>query len=117
MWAKRCAQRGAPWTVDALSRKLSLPGIAVADMACNLERAGLLAQADDGTLFPARELKGITADADHPDRAFRQQRACSPDACRRARCGTHCTRNWRRSWREACGERTLADLIELADRR
>jgi hypothetical protein len=49
----------APWSVDALSRKLGLPGIAVADMATNLERGGLLAQADDGTLFPARELTGI----------------------------------------------------------
>ena len=45
--------------MDALSRKLGLPGIAVADMASNLERGGLLAQADDGTLFPARELSGI----------------------------------------------------------
>ena len=74
----------APWSVDALSRKLGLPGIAVADMAGNLERAGLLAQADDGTLFPARELTRHQADADSRLRPIRQQWARAVDARGRA---------------------------------
>ena len=52
----RVAQRHrageAPWTIDALSRWLGLPGIAIGDMAEHLERTGLLASADDGKLFP-----------------------------------------------------------------
>jgi len=102
----------APWTVDALSRKLSLPGIAVADMACNLERSGLLAQADDGTLFPARELKGIrltqivqTARSDSSGHVP-LTRAVAPGAAR-----LH--EELESSWLEACGERTLADLVKV----
>ena len=49
-----------PWTLEKLSRALALPGIAIASMAEHLERAGLLAQADDGKLFPGREISSIT---------------------------------------------------------
>ena len=101
----------APWTVDALSRKLGLPGIAVADMAANLERSGLLAQADDGTLFPARELKGIkltqileSARSDSSGHVP-LTRAVAPSASR-------LQEELDRSWQQACGDRTLADLIE-----
>jgi membrane protein len=101
----------SPWTVDALSRKLGLPGIAVADMASNLERSGLLAQADDGTLFPARELKGIrltqileSARSDSSGHVP-LTRAVAPSASR-------LQEELDRSWQLACGDRTLADLVE-----
>jgi membrane protein len=100
----------APWSVDALSRKLGLPGVAVADMATNLERSGLLAQADDGTLFPARELTGIRLtqilDCARSDSSGHVPltRAATPNASR-------LQEELERSWHEACGERTLADLI------
>ncbi|MEO8308169.1 MAG: YihY/virulence factor BrkB family protein [Pseudomonadota bacterium] len=100
----------APWSVDALSRKLGLPGIAVADMATNLERGGLLAQADDGTLFPARELTGIKLtqilDCARSDSSghIPLTRASTPSASR-------LQMELERSWHQACGDRTLADLI------
>jgi len=100
----------APWSVDALSRKLGLPGIAVADMASNLERGGLIAQADDGTLFPARELTGIKLtqilDCARSDSSGHVPvtRAAAPSASR-------LQEELERSWHDACGDRTLADLI------
>jgi membrane protein len=100
----------APWSVDALSRKLGLPGIAVADMASNLERCGLVAQADDGTLYPARELTGIKLtqilDCARSDSSGHVPltRAVAPNAER-------LQEELEQAWHEACGERTLADLI------
>lgn len=102
----------APWTVDALSRKLGLPGIAVADMAGNLERCGLVAQADDSTLFLARELTGIRLtqimDSARSDSSGHVPltRAVAPSASR-------LQEELERSWHQACGERTLADLIAV----
>ncbi len=102
-----------PWSVDALSRKLGLPGIAVADMAGNLERSGLLAQADNGTLFPARELTGIRLtqilDCARSDSSGHVPltRAAAPSAAR-------LQEELERAWHEACGHRTLADLIAPA---
>jgi membrane protein len=99
-----------PWSVDALSRKLGLPGIAVADMASNLERCGLVAQADDGTLYPARELTGIKLtqilDCARSDSSGHVPltRAVAPNAER-------LQEELEQAWHEACGERTLADLI------
>jgi hypothetical protein len=50
----------APWGIEGLSSALALPGIAVSDVTEQLETAGLLRQTDDGRLFPAREISGIT---------------------------------------------------------
>jgi membrane protein len=100
----------APWSVDALSRRLGLPGIAVADMASNLERAGLLAQADDGTLFPARELTGIRL-TQILDCARSDSSGHIPLTRASAPCASRLQEELERSWHEACGDRTLADLI------
>ena len=50
---------GKRWTVNALSTELGLPGIAVAQMATTLERAGLLIVTDDDELAPARDMGRI----------------------------------------------------------
>ena len=50
---------GKRWTVNGLSTELGLPGIAVAQMATTLERAGLLIVTDDDELSPARDISRI----------------------------------------------------------
>jgi membrane protein len=50
---------GRRWTVNRLANELGLPGIAVAQMASTLERAGLLIVTDYDELVPARDLGRI----------------------------------------------------------
>jgi membrane protein len=99
-----------PWTLEKLSRALALPGIAIASMAEHLERAGLLAQADDGKLFPGREISSITlAEVIHTARTRRTGHDLHP---RLSAPGVlQLQAEMERAWREACGHRTLADLI------
>jgi membrane protein len=99
-----------PWTLEKLSRALALPGIAIADMAEHLERNGLLAQADDGKLFPGREISSITlAEIIHSARTRRTGHDPHP---RLSAPGVLALQeDMERAWRSACGERTLADLI------
>jgi membrane protein len=104
-----------PWTLEKLSRALALPGIAIASMAEHLENAGLLAQADDGKLFPGREISSITlAEVIHTARTRRtghdpHPRLSAPGVLR-------LQAEMERAWREACGQRTLADLISEESR-
>ncbi len=99
-----------PWTLEKLSRALALPGIAIAGMSEHLERTGLLAQADDGKLFPGREISSITlAEIIHAARTRRTGHDPHP---RLSRAGVlELQTDMERAWRNACGERTLADLI------
>jgi len=111
----RVAQRhhagDPPGTIDSLSRWLSLPGSTIGDMAEHLERTGLLAIADDGRLFPARDIASITvrqiiqsvrsrSSGHHP-----HPRAGMPGVQR-------VQEKLEAAWRDACGEETLAELIE-----
>jgi len=50
---------GRLWSVNRLANELGLPGIAVAQMATALERAGLLIVTEDAELLPARDIGGI----------------------------------------------------------
>ena len=50
---------GRLWSVNRLANELGLPGIAVAQMATALERAGLLIVTEDDELVPARDIGGI----------------------------------------------------------
>src|SRR5207302_1311579 len=47
------------WSVSRLAAELGLPGIAVAQMATSLERAGLLVVTERGELLPARDIRNI----------------------------------------------------------
>ncbi len=100
-----------PWTVEQIGRALALPGIAIADMTEHLERAGLLAQADDCKLFPGREISGITL-----AEIITTARTRSTGHELHPRLSTPAVRQLQeemeRAWRSACGDRTLADLIE-----
>ncbi len=103
----------APWTVEQLARALALPGIVIADMAEHLERAGLLAQADDSKLFPGREISGITLSeivttARTRSTGHELHPRLSAPAVRQLQL------EMEQAWRAACGTRTLADLLEPA---
>jgi membrane protein len=50
---------GRRWSVNRLADELGLPGIALAQMATALERAGLLIVTEDDELVPARDIGGI----------------------------------------------------------
>jgi membrane protein len=50
---------GRRWSVNRLADELGLPGIAVAQMAATLERAGLVIVTDYDELVPARDLANI----------------------------------------------------------
>ncbi len=51
---------GKRWTVNALSNELGLPGIAVAQIASTLEKAGLLIVTEGDELAPARDIGRIS---------------------------------------------------------
>lgn len=99
-----------PWSIERMSRSLALPGIAVANMAAHLEKAGLIAQADDGKLFPGREISNIMlADvvlcARHRHYGIEMPQHLSAPGV------VELQQQMERAWRDACGTRTLADLI------
>lgn len=111
----RVAQRHhageAPGTIDSLSRWLSLPGSTIGDMAEHLERTGLLAIADDGRLFPARDITSI-----HVRQIIESVRSRSSGHHPHPRASLpgvqHLQQKLDEAWRAACGEQTLMDLIE-----
>ncbi|HKF97933.1 MAG TPA: YihY/virulence factor BrkB family protein, partial [Steroidobacteraceae bacterium] len=51
---------GRLWSVNRLANELGLPGIAVAQMATALERAGLLIVTEEDELVPARDIGGMS---------------------------------------------------------
>src|SRR5690606_21454860 len=100
----------APWTIESLGRALSLPGIAVAEMVSHLEAANLLARSDDGRLFPAREIGNISlADIVLCARSSHSGADIPPHLS--APGVLELQQQMERAWRDACGSRTLADLI------
>jgi membrane protein len=100
----------APWTIERMSRALGLPGIALANMAAHLEKAGLIAQADDGKLFPGREISNITL-ADVVLCARRHHTGIELPHHVSVPGVLELQQQMERAWRDACGTRTLADLI------
>jgi membrane protein len=99
-----------PWDMERMSRALALPGIAVANMVAKLERDGMVALADDGKLFPGREISNITL-ADVVLCARRRHAGFAAPDHVSAPGVLELQQQMERAWRDACGSRTLADLI------
>jgi membrane protein len=99
-----------PWSIERISRALSLPGIAVATMAGQLEKNGMIAQADDGKLFPGREISNIML-ADIVLCARRRHSGIEMAQPLSAPGVLELQQQMERAWRDVCGTRTLADLI------
>jgi membrane protein len=112
----QCHRAGdPPWTVERLSRRLALPGIAIADMAEHLESQGLLAQADDGKLFPGREISSITL-AEVVAGARTRHTGHEPSTRLSMPGVVELQQEMEQAWRAVCGKRTLADLVADAER-
>jgi membrane protein len=106
---------GGRWSVNRLADELGLPGIAVAQMAATLERAGLLIVTDYDELVPARDLAHIKVYE-------------ILDIARSQRSGHVAPRRLQippvdrvlavldEARRKGCGELTLRDLVEEAPR-
>jgi len=103
------------WSVSRLAAELGLPGIAVAQMATSLERAGLLVVTERGGLLPARDIRNIRAQ-EILDIARRQgsghvaPRQLPIPAVDRLLAGLDEAR------RHRCGELTLGELVDEATR-
>jgi membrane protein len=106
---------GRRWSVNRLATELGLPGIAVAQMAATLERAGLLIVTDYDELVPARdigrigvyEILDIARNYGSGHVAPRHLPVPSVD---RLLAGVEDAR------RHRCGELTLRDLVDEAAR-
>ncbi|HEY8053585.1 MAG: YihY/virulence factor BrkB family protein [Steroidobacterales bacterium] len=106
---------GRRWTVNRLATELGLPGIAVAQMASALERAGLLIVTDYDELVPARDIGRIGVYE-------------ILEIARNQRSGHVAPRNVQippvdrilttldETRRKGCGELTLRDLVDEAPR-
>src|SRR5256884_808138 len=103
------------WSVSRLAAELGLPGIAVAQMASSLERAGLLVVTERGELLPARDIRNIRVQEilDIPRRqgsGHVAPRQLPIPAVDRLLAGLDEAR------RHRCGELTLGELVDEATR-
>jgi membrane protein len=106
---------GRRWSVNGLANELGLPGIAVAQMAATLERAGLLIVTDYDELVPARDISRIDVHQ-------------ILDIARNQRSGHIAPRHLPippvdrllesvdEAWRSRCANLTLRDLVDEAPR-
>jgi membrane protein len=106
---------GRRWSVNGLANELGLPGIAVAQMAATLERAGLLIVTDYDELVPARDISRIDVHQ-------------ILDIARNQRSGHVAPRHLPippvdrllesvdEAWRSRCANLTLRDLVDEAPR-
>jgi membrane protein len=105
---------GKLWTIDALARRLHLPGILVARCADALEQAGLLIRSGDEQLAPARALSSLRiVDILSVARAHTSGHKAfpwSPPNVVHETCA-----ELDQTWRTGSGERTLLDLLGSGD--
>jgi membrane protein len=106
---------GPRWSVNRLATELGLPGIAVAQMAAMLERAGLLIVTDDDELIPGRDMGHIRLheilELARSERSGHvAPRTVSIASVDRVLAGIEEAR------RGCCGELSLRDLVEEAPR-
>src|SRR5437773_5066429 len=106
---------GRRWSVNHLATELGLPGIAVAQMAATLDRAGLLIVTDYDELVPARDLGRISVYeildiARHGGSGHVAPRQLPIPALDRLLAGLDEAR------RHRCGELTLGELVDEATR-
>ncbi|MBV8495186.1 MAG: YihY/virulence factor BrkB family protein, partial [Gammaproteobacteria bacterium] len=106
---------GRRWTVNRIADELGLPGVAVAQMAATLERAGLLIVTEYDELVPGRDLSRIGVYeileiARNQRSGHLAARNLSLPPLDRVLSGLDEAR------RSRCGELTLRDLVEEAPR-
>jgi membrane protein len=106
---------GRRWTVNDLANELGLPGIAVAQMAATLERAGLLIVTDYDELVPARDISGIDV---HQILDIARNQRSGHVAPRRLPIPPvdRLLESVDEAWRSRCANLTLRDLVDEAPR-
>jgi membrane protein len=106
---------GRRWTVNGLANELGLPGIAVAQMAATLERAGLLIVTDYDELVPARDISGIDV---HQILDIARNQRSGHVAPRRLPIPPvdRLLESVEEAWRSRCANLTLRDLVDEAPR-
>jgi membrane protein len=106
---------GRRWTVNGLANELGLPGIAVAQMAATLERAGLLIVTDYDELVPARDISGIDV---HQILDIARNQRSGHVAPRRLPIPPvdRLLESVDEAWRSRCANLTLRDLVDEAPR-
>lgn len=101
----------AACSIEGLSRELALPGIAVSDVTEKLESDGLVTQTDDGRLFPARDIGGITVlQVINAMRVHGMGRLPHPQPATPA--VEELQSQLDAAWHEAAGDRTVRDLVD-----
>jgi membrane protein len=102
---------GGRWSVNRLAAELGLPGIAVAQMAATLERAGLLIVTDYDELVPARDIGHIrvleileVARSDRSGHVAPRDLPLAPV--------DHVLADLEEARRHRCGELSLRELVE-----
>jgi membrane protein len=104
---------GKLWTVNELAHQVGLPGIAIAEIATTLEKAGLLIVTEDDAFVPGRDISSIAcseileAARSQSSGHFAPQGIELPAVER-------LTARIDEAWRACCGGRTLRDLLDEA---
>ncbi len=106
---------GRRWTVNRLATELGLPGIAVAQMASALERAGLVIVTDYDELVPARDIGRIGVYEILEIARNQRSGHVAPRDAQMPPVDRILT-NLDEARRRACGELTLRDLVDEAPR-
>jgi membrane protein len=104
-------QGESKWSTTSLSTELGLPGIAIAQIVAGLEKAELLTATDQDNLLPARDIGQISLHEILEVARSQKSGHVAPRNLRLApvdRLGTRLEA----ARRDACGERTLRDLVE-----
>jgi membrane protein len=99
------------WRVNSIARELGLPGIAVAQVAEALERAGMLVATEHDELIPARDIGSIEIRS-ILEIARNQRSGHTPAREMRWPAVDQLEAQLSAAWRERCGSRTLRDLVE-----
>jgi membrane protein len=106
---------GRRWTVNRLANELGLPGVAVAQMASALERAGLLVVSELDELLPSRDIGRITV-YDILDIARRQASGIVSPRHLPIPPVDRLLAQLEDARRNRCGELTLRDLVDETPR-
>lgn len=102
---------GRMLTVNELANQLALPGIAVAQIASALERAGILIVTDNDELLPGRDIGHIGV-REIIDVARNQRSGHFPARTGNVPAVDRLTAQLNDAWSVCCSNRTLRDLLE-----
>jgi membrane protein len=102
---------GKRWSINGLAAELGLPGIAIAQIAAALERAGLLIVTEDDEFVPGRDLGRIGV---HEILEVARNQRSGHFAARPNPMPVidRLSATLDEAWRTCCSTRTLRDLIE-----